>query len=83
VKPRTRPAAPTSKPSATGILSVVAPLDADVLLDGKAIGKGIVRKEIPAGDHRIEVRYEGQKVSERFRVERGETWTYEVTPAGN
>jgi hypothetical protein len=59
---------------------VIAPLEAEVFLDGKRIGKGILRQEIPAGDHRIEVRYDGMKVGERFRVERGETWTYEVAP---
>jgi hypothetical protein len=74
---------PAARPGGTGILSVIAPLEAEVLLDGKAIGKGILRREIPAGAHRIEVRYGGQKVSERFTVARGETWTYEVSPTSD
>jgi hypothetical protein len=83
-KPAPRAAAPKPRPKpaqgGTGVLSVIAPLDAEVLLDGKPIGKGILRKEIPAGDHRVEVRYGGDTVSEKFRVLRGETWTYEVSP---
>jgi hypothetical protein len=61
-------------------LSVSAPDDADVFLDGKRIGRGTLRTEIAAGAHRLEVRRGDAKVSERFSVEPNETWTYEVTP---
>jgi len=68
------------RPEGTGLLSVTAPLEAEVFLDGKPIGKGILRLEIPAGDHRVEVRLGDARVGERFSVARGETWTYVVNP---
>jgi hypothetical protein len=51
-----------------------------VFLDGKRIGTGILRTQIPAGDHRVEVRLGGARVGERFSVAPGETWTYVVNP---
>ena len=64
----------------SGVLVVTAPADAEVWLDGRRIGKGNTRKQVPAGSHRIEVRQGRAKVSEPFRLEGGETWTYAVTP---
>jgi len=61
-------------------LTVTAPDGATVLLDGKQLGIGSVRKEIPAGPHRVEIRHDGAKVSEAFEMEPGGTYTYEVTP---
>jgi len=63
-----------------GVLDVTAPPDALVVLDGRRVGQGSVRIEIPVGPHRIEVRRAGASVAERFTVEPGETWTYAVTP---
>ena len=77
--PRTVAAAP--KPAQKGFLDVTAPEEAEVFLDGKRIGTGSVRREIPDGAHRIEVRLGAAAVAERFTVAPGETWTYEVTPA--
>jgi hypothetical protein len=63
-----------------GTLSVTAPGDADVLLDGRRIGRGNVKLEVAAGPHRIEVRRAGAAVRERFTLAPGEVWTYDVTP---
>jgi len=63
-----------------GMLRVTAPAEAEVFLDGRAIGKGDVHVEIPEGAHRIEVRLGEARVSEKFTLARGETWTYDVTP---
>ncbi|HET8538241.1 MAG TPA: PEGA domain-containing protein [Anaeromyxobacter sp.] len=71
-----KPAAPAGK----GTLSVSAPEDAEVFLDGKKIGRGSLRIEIAAGAHRLEVRRGDAKVGEKFSVEPNETWTYDVTP---
>jgi hypothetical protein len=60
---------------------VTAPPDAEVFLDGKKIGRGIVKKVVPVGVHRIEVRLGAASAVERFTLQAGETWTYEVTPA--
>ena len=43
-------------------------------------GRGGLRREIPAGAHRIEVRLGEANAGEGFDVAPGETWTYEVTP---
>jgi hypothetical protein len=51
-----------------------------VFLDGRRVGRGNVRIPIAEGLHRIEVRRAEATVSEVFSVERGETWTYTVTP---
>lgn len=64
----------------TGFLDVTAPEGAEVWLDGRRVGTGSTRREIPEGDHRVEVRYNGAKVAERFHVVPRETWTYAVTP---
>ncbi|HSD21470.1 MAG TPA: PEGA domain-containing protein [Anaeromyxobacter sp.] len=66
-----------------GFIVVTAPAEAEVLLDGKRIGKGDVRREIEVGAHRVEVRLGAASVTERFTVVRGETWTYDVTPTVN
>jgi hypothetical protein len=75
---RARPA--RASPAPTGTLDVTAPEDAEVLLDGKRIGRGNVRMSVRAGPHRIVVRRAGATAAERFIVEPGETWTYTVTP---
>jgi len=64
-----------------GNLDVTAPDDAEVFLDGRLIGRGSVRREIPEGAHRIEVRRAGASAAEQFTLQPGETWTYTVTPA--
>jgi hypothetical protein len=69
-----------AKVAGTGFLDVTAPEGAEVWLDGRRVGTGSTRKEIPEGDHRVEVRYQGAKVAERFHVAPRETWTYAVTP---
>ncbi len=67
-------------PAGKGKLSVSAPDDAEVFLDGKKIGRGSLEVEIAAGAHRLEVRRGDAKVGEKFSVEPNETWTYDVTP---
>jgi hypothetical protein len=71
-----KPAAPAEK----GTLSVTAPEDADVFLDGKKIGRGTLKLQIPVGVHNIEVRRGDATVAQGFSVEPNETWTYDVTP---
>jgi hypothetical protein len=81
---RRKPARRVAAASAgTGFLVVTAPAEADVLLDGRRIGRGDVRREIDAGAHRVEVRLGGASVTERFTLVRGETWTYDVTPTSH
>jgi hypothetical protein len=58
---------------------VNAPAEADVFLDGRRIGQGSLKTEIPDGAHRIEVRLGEERAGERFTLEAGETWTYDVT----
>lgn len=70
------PAAPAGKAT----LSVSAPEDAEVFLDGKRIGLGKLKVEIAVGRHHLEVRRGDAKVEQAFSVEPSETWTYEVTP---
>ncbi len=67
-------------PAGRGLLRVSAPDEAEVFLDGRRIGKGNVKVEIDAGPHRIEARMGEARVGERFSLEPGETWTYDVTP---
>jgi hypothetical protein len=84
----TKPVAKTAKaavqraaePEGKGTLSVSAPGDAEVFLDGKRIGRGNLKVEIAAGWHRLEVRRGEDSVTERFIVGANETWSYEVTP---
>jgi eukaryotic-like serine/threonine-protein kinase len=66
--------------SPKGFLDVTAPAGAEVLLDGRRIGLGGLRVEIPTGRHHVEVRFGGAKVEEAFDLGPGETWTYSVTP---
>jgi hypothetical protein len=73
-----RPAA--SQAVARGWLDVTAPAGAEVFLDGKRIGVGGLRLEIPAGAHEIEVRLGEASVSQTFEMEPNGSWTYEVTP---
>jgi hypothetical protein len=79
--PATRVAAAPS--GGKGFLVVTAPAEAEVLLDGRRIGKGDVRREVDVGAHRVEVRLGEARVMEQFTLVRGETWTYDVTPTGN
>jgi hypothetical protein len=72
-----------AKTSPTGFLVVTAPAEAEVLLDGKRLGSGDVRREIAVGAHRVEVRLGEARVTEQFTISRGETWTYDVTPTSN
>lgn len=72
-----------AKTSPTGFLVVTAPAEAEVLLDGKRLGRGDVRREIAVGAHRVEVRLGEARVTEQFTISRGETWTYDVTPTSN
>ncbi|ABS26751.1 hypothetical protein [Anaeromyxobacter sp. Fw109-5] len=72
-----------AKISPTGFLVVTAPAEAEVLLDGKRLGRGDVRREIAVGAHRVEVRLGEASVTEQFTISRGETWTYDVTPTSN
>ena len=65
---------------AKGFLDVTAPAGAEVLLDGRRIGLGGLRVEIPTGRHHVEVRLGEAKVEEAFDLAPGETWTYAVTP---
>ncbi len=74
------PAAAAASPSPKGFLDVTAPAGAEVLLDGRRIGLGGLRVEIPTGRHHVEVRFGGAKVEEAFDLGPGETWTYAVTP---
>jgi hypothetical protein len=70
----------SAAPAGKGTLSVTAPDDADVFLDGKRIGRGSLKVEIAVGAHRLEVRRGEASVGEKFSVEPNETWTYDVTP---
>jgi hypothetical protein len=79
-KPAGAPTA-TPVPTAKGFLDVTAPAGSEVLLDGRHIGVGGLRVEIPVGRHHIEVRLGEAKVEEAFDLSPGETWTYAVTPA--
>jgi eukaryotic-like serine/threonine-protein kinase len=73
-------ASAAASPSAKGFLDVTAPAGAEVLLDGRRIGIGGLRVEIPVGRHHVEVRLGEAKVEEAFDLGPGETWTYSVTP---
>ncbi len=80
-KAPTKPSRPAQKSrTGKGILDVRAPNDAEVFLDGRRIGAGGIRLDIPEGAHRIEVRRGPARVAETFTVAPGETWTYDVTP---
>lgn len=68
------------RPVAKGVLAVTAPDEAEVFLDGRPVGSGSLRRDVPPGAHLIEVRLGEARVAERFEVAPGETWTYEVTP---
>jgi hypothetical protein len=68
------------RPVAKGVLAVTAPDEAEVFLDGRPVGSGSLRRDVPPGAHVIEVRLGEARVAERFEVAPGETWTYEVTP---
>lgn len=74
-----RTPAPTT-PTAMGKLTVTAPAAAEILLDGRRIGKGSLTADVAPGPHRIDVRLGGSRVTERFEVGPNETWTYDVTP---
>jgi eukaryotic-like serine/threonine-protein kinase len=63
-----------------GVLTVNAPPDAEVLVDGKLAGRGSVRVDLREGGHRVEVRRGDARVGERFTLHAGETYTYDVTP---
>jgi hypothetical protein len=65
-----------------GFIVVTAPAEAEVLLDGKRIGKGDVRREIDVGAHRVEVRL-GKRASTAVHARARETWTYDVTPTSH
>jgi hypothetical protein len=51
-----------------------------VRLDGKPLGRGSVKREVPAGRHQLEVRYGQASATESFVMEPAGTYTYEVTP---
>jgi hypothetical protein len=68
---------PSGKP---GLLTVNAPEGAAVYLDGKRIGTGSMKREIPGGPHRVDVRLGGAEVGEAFTMEPGGTYSYEITP---
>jgi hypothetical protein len=70
----------TAIPAAKGFLDVTAPAGSEVFLDGRRVGIGGVRVEIPVGRHLIEVRLGDAKVEQAFDLSPGETWTYAVTP---
>lgn len=82
VKPARKPPAPTAAkaPVAKGKLKLTAPTEAAVYLDGRRVGKGSMNVDVAVGVHRIEVRLGKSKVAERFWIEAGETFTYDVTP---
>jgi hypothetical protein len=63
-----------------GTLDVTAPDDAEVIVDGRLVGKGRVKVELWEGHHRVEAQLGASRVQERFEIARGETWTYAVTP---
>lgn len=71
---------PAAARAGKGTLSVTAPDAAELFLDGRRIGQGNVKVEVEAGRHRIEARMGEARVAERFTLEPGETWTYDVTP---
>ncbi|MFT3915596.1 MAG: PEGA domain-containing protein [Anaeromyxobacteraceae bacterium] len=61
-----------------GLLTVTAPDGASVLLDGKPLGTGSLKKTIPAGNHRVEVQFRGAQVGEDFEMLSGGTYEYQV-----
>ncbi|MFO0584322.1 MAG: hypothetical protein U0229_18760 [Anaeromyxobacter sp.] len=82
--PARRAAAPAPVPTSDrehvlgGLLSVTAPDGANVLLDGKPLGTGSLKKTISAGNHRVEVQFRGAKVGEDFEMLSGGTYEYQV-----
>ncbi|BDG06114.1 PEGA domain-containing protein [Anaeromyxobacter oryzae] len=74
------PATPVRFALGRGVLSVTAPPDTEVIVDGRRAGSGNVRVELWEGVHRVEARRGEAKVGERFTLHPGETWTYDVTP---
>ncbi len=81
-KSRARHAAPaaTGGSLVTGLLEVTAPEGTEIWLDGRRIGTGNTRREIPVGNHRVEARRGDARIGESFRLAPGETWTYAITP---
>jgi len=65
---------------APGMLTVTAPDGAEVRVDGKLLGKGSLKREVPPGKHRIEIRLGEARTTEGFEMEAGGTYAYEVTP---
>jgi hypothetical protein len=63
-----------------GALKVTAPEDAEVIVDGRRVGRGDVKVDLWEGTHNVEARLGEARVNERFTVRPGETWTYDVTP---
>jgi hypothetical protein len=71
----------SESPTDVGILKVVSMVpEAQVFIDGAAVGKVPVEKKISAGEHPVVVRLEGYKQFEqKVRVEAGQTITVQAT----
>jgi hypothetical protein len=87
---RVRPKSAAAVPAAVtaqadgrpGVLTVNAPEGATVLLDGKALGVGPLKRDVAPGRHDVEIRLGDARVSEAFEMLPGGTYTYDVTPTG-
>lgn len=74
------PATPVRFALGRGVLSVTAPPDTEVLVDGRHAGRGDLRVELWEGAHRVEARRGEAKVTQQFSIRPHETWTYDITP---
>ena len=62
-----------------GTLTVTAPAEADILVDGRKVGTGRVEDlSVYAGSHQITVRLGTVKNEHVFRIAAGETYSYDV-----
>ena len=76
------PATPVRFQLARGSLTVTAPPDVEIWVDGRTVGKGDQKVELWEGTHVVEARREGSRaVHERFELTPEQTsYTYTVTP---
>jgi eukaryotic-like serine/threonine-protein kinase len=65
-----------------GTLSVNAPDDAEIRVDGRRAGNGSVQLELWEGSHRVEARLGPARTGQSFHLGPGETWTYDVKQTG-
>jgi hypothetical protein len=79
-KPAEVAAVQPKKDLPTGTVTIHAPDDVKIFLDGKLVGSGNLRKKLPAGQHTVTVTLGESRTGEDFTLAPGGTYTYEVTP---